>query len=183
MQNPRCHSTREWMNICIMRGPRQANTFCTHICKRARVADTSTLKWYLFRQWEKHKSKRITGTCFSTRATSELQIQKQQECPICICHIQSYIYTLIPLNAAVTKRCGISKPAAVPAGFNQRGFNQRNADAIIWFIPRAQENCNYNRGLKKYVALIWMPLACWENTVNSAGTVIGFGDFHRVLVF
>lgn len=140
MQNPRCHNTCEWMNICIMRRPRQPNTFCSHICKRARVADTSTL----FRQWEKHKSKGITGTCFSTRATSELQMQKQQECPSSICQIQSFIYTLIPLNSAVTERCGISKPAAVPAGFNQRGFNQRIADAIVLFIPQALKNCNYN---------------------------------------
>lgn len=145
MQNARCHSTCEWMNICLMRGPRQASPFCPRICMHARVADTSTLERYLFRQWEKkHKSKGITGTCISSRATSEPQMQKQQECPISICHIQSYIFTLIPLNSAVTERCGISKPAAVPAGFRQRGFNQRNADAIVWFIPKALENCNYN---------------------------------------
>lgn len=61
MQNPCCHNTCEWMNICIMRGPRHTNTFCSHICKRARVADTSTLKWYLFRQWENIKVNALQG--------------------------------------------------------------------------------------------------------------------------
>lgn len=174
VRDQKYRSTCAYMN-CLLQGPSQAHTFGSQICQRAR-ADASTLKWYLCRQRENIKVNTLKGHASASGWAASCRHAGNRNAPF-PCHVQSNIYSLIPLYVAGTERCGIFKAAA---GFNQRGFHERSADAMVWFN---WDTCQCKNRGRTYFTLKLMPFYSYndgyETKANPAGTLIRIGDVFR----